>query len=179
MVNNRSRLGIFGIFCLTLILSASPTTAQSLRFDPDPFIPQDYTFSVPLLLESGGLEVKGVESIISFDNALVALDSITPGPWYTGSSQSFFFWDYTTPACNTIHFASAKLDGTGNADGIIAFCHFSFVNFGECPLVFNEVDVRGPDNQTLPFTADDGLIKLGNAVEIQNVSLGNLKAIYR
>ncbi len=170
---------MISVVFLFLVFSIQPAGAQSLSFDPDPFTPQDYIFTVPLVLESGGLSVKGVEAIVSFDTALVTLESITPGPWYTASGQDFFFWDYTTPTSDTIHFASAMLDGSRNADDIIAYCHFSFVDFGFCVLDFDLVDVRGVQNQDLGFASDDGLIILGTAVGVEPIHFSTLKAIYR
>jgi len=179
MRGSRFFLSVLLVFCISTIFSISTVSAQTLRFDPDPFIPQDYVFTVPLVIESGGLEVKGVESLITFDPAMVKLDSITPGPWYTDSGQNFFFWDYTTPFTYAIHFASAMLDGTNNSDGIIAYCHFSFVDFGTCILDFNDVDLRDVNNQSLPFVSDNGEIILGNAVSGKKVLFGGLKAIYK
>jgi len=174
---------VLGFAVLSLMLGAglfnSSASAQMLRFDPDPYIPFDEVFAVPLLLESGGAEVKGVEVTVTFDPALVVLDSITPGPWYTASGQDFFFWDYTTPFTYAIHFASAMLDGTNSADGIIAFCHFSFIDFGTCPLEFTDTDVRDVNNDPMGFGFDDGLIFLNPAVETETVEFSSLKAIYR
>jgi len=174
---------VLGLVVFLSILGAgffpSTSAAQMLRFDPDPFIPVNEEFTVPLLLEAGGLEVKGIEADITFDPALVVLDSITAGPWYTDSGQTFFFWDYTTANTSTIHFASAMLDGTNSSDGVIALCHFSFVDFGYCPLEFTMVDVRDNLNDPLTFDHDDGLIFLNAAVETDHVEFSSLKAIYR
>ncbi len=183
MMTDRLWLAILTCFCISVFFPLSPTLslvhAQTLRFDPDPFIPQDYDFTVPLVIESGGYEVKGVECQVSFDSALVSLNSITPGPWYTDSNQQFFFWDYTQPGTNTVSFASAMLDGSNSSDGVIALCHFSFVDFGTSPLDFNLVDVRGITNQALPFDSDNGMIFLGDGVSVKTLSFGTLKAIYR
>lgn len=160
-------------------LFGSPATAQILRFDPDPYIPVDENFSVPLLIETGGTSVKGVEATITFDPALVVLDSVTPGAWYSGSGQDFFFWDYTSPFTYAIHFASAMLDGTKNSDGVIAMCHFSFVDFGVCPLEFTLVDVRDANNDQINCDHDDGMIFLDAAVGTKKVGFTSLKAIYR
>jgi hypothetical protein len=174
---------VLGFVVLSVVLGLNvfntPASAQMLRFDPDPFIPYNQQFTVPLVLESGGLYVKGIEASITFDPALVTLDSVTAGPWYTDSGQSFFFWDYTAPFTYAIHFASAMLDGTSNADGVIALCHFSFAGFGVCPLDFTLVDVRDFENNELTFDSDSGVIYLDEAVETKNVNFTALKAIYR
>ena len=172
---------VFVLFFVFLSLSAfyCDAAAQVLRFDPDPFVPEEEQFSVPLLMEAQGTQIKGVEAVVTFDAALVTLDSITPGPWYTGSGQDFFFWDYTAPLTYTLHFASALLDGTSNSDDVIAYCHFSFVDFGLCPLDFTLVDIRDGSNAEIVFGADDGVIFLNPAVDTQDVKFMALKAIYR
>ncbi len=157
----------------------SSSSAQTLRFDPDPYFPADEKFTLPLLLEAGGLEVKGVECIITFDSALVSLESITPGPWYSESGQELFFGDYTEPGTSVLHFASAMLDSTNNTDGAIALCHFSFVDCGFCDLIFTEANVRDANYDPLSFALDNGLIVLDQAIHSEPVKLSSLKAIYR
>ncbi len=125
------------------------------------------------------MDVKGVECFVTFDPAIVSLDSIVAGPWYTDSGQDFFFWDYTIPGTNTLHFASAMLDGTNNIDDILAVCYFSLVSYGTTALDFTQVDVRDANNDPLSFATDDGLIVLDHAVETDPVHFGTLKAVYR
>ncbi len=176
MLVNRAFVLFVMMSCLVLVSSSS---AQTLRFDPDPYFPVDQQFTLPLLLEAAGLDVKGVECNITFDPYLVALESIAAGPWYTDSGREYFFWDYTTPSSVTIHFASAMLEGTSNADGAIAICHFSFVDFGFCDLIFTDADVRDLNNDPLSFALDNGLIVLDQVVETDPLVFAALKAIYR
>jgi len=179
-MGTRSVLG-FVVFSVVFSvgLFAPQAMGQNLRFNPDPYVPVDEVFSVPLVLEAGGLDIKGVEATITFDPSLVYLDSITPGPWFTNSTQNYFFWDYTTPYTYAIHFASAMLDGTNNIDDTIAYCHFSVVDFGICPLDFTLVDVRDVSNVTISFDVDPGVIILNAAVDTETVKFSTLKAIYR
>ena len=183
MMTDRVWLAVLIFISISVFSVISPNVSivhgQTLRFNPDPFISEDYDFTVPLVIEAGGLEVKGVECQVSFDSALVSLTSITPGPWYTNSNQEFFFWDYTYPGTNIVSFASAMLDGSNSSDDVIALCHFSFVDFGTSPLDFDLVDVRGITNQPLPFESDNGIIYLGDLVEAETLSFDTLKAIYQ
>ncbi len=168
---------IFAVLCGGIL--SSEAAAQMLRFDPDPYSPVDEQFSVSLVLEANGFDVKGVEAVITYNPALVTLDSITPGPWFTDSGQGFFFWDYTTQFTTNIHFASAILDGTNSSDAVLANCHFTFVDFGSCPLDFTLVDVRDVNNDGLPFDSDSGLIILDNVVDVKKLKFPALKAIFR
>ena len=103
--------------------------AQSLYFDPSHAFPQDLIFTVDLYLECGGLAVKGVETALTFDPAILRLDEVTPGPWFTGSGNQYFFYDYTDiePQGN-IHVATSILDGTIDQDGVFAVLHFAVVD---------------------------------------------------
>lgn len=164
---------------LAVFLTAGGAFAQELYFDPDPTIPVDPVFAVPLHMQTGGLDVKGIEVNITFDQSLVRLDSVSAGPWYTDAGQDFFFWDYTAPSTSAIHFASAMLDGTRSQDGVVAYCHFTILDFGVSPLDFTEVDVRDVDNSPLGFTGNSGSIILDPAIENQPIRFSTLKAIYR
>ena len=179
MLVNRNILRTVILALLLLVVSATSTPAQTLRFEPNLYIPTEPNFSIPLVLEANGLSVKGVEATVTFDPALVVLDSITAGPWYTDSGQTFFFWDYTAPYTYVIHFASAMLTGTSNTNGIIAYCHFSKVDFGTCPLTFTEHQVRDGENIPLSFTPENGAILLDQAIKVQGLGLAEVKAIYR
>ena len=79
---------------LLLLLMALPAAAQSLVVDPPASFPSELTFTVDIVLESGGLEVKGVETMITFDPGFLHLDEVTPGPWLTGTGQAYFFFDF-------------------------------------------------------------------------------------
>jgi hypothetical protein len=162
-------------------LAASGAGAQSLYFDPSHAFPQDLIFTVDLHIACGGLAVKGVETALTFDPALLRLDDVTPGPWFTGAGQDFFFFDYTDlEAQGNIHVASSILDGTRDQDGVFAVLHFSSRTFGTTPLTFTDVDVRGVDNANLGFVSSTGdSITIDPVVRIEPRPFGFLKAIYR
>ena len=63
----------------------------------------------------------GVETTLTFDSSILQLDDVTPGDWFTGSGQDFFFFDYTPEVdAGTIHLASSVLDGALQGAGILA-----------------------------------------------------------
>jgi len=160
--------------------AADPACAQRLLIDPAVSVPLDFNFTLEVTAESEGLDVKGLESTILFNPALVRLDSITPGPWFTDSGQAFYFYDYASPGVGEIHFAAALLDGSQVADGSLAICHFSVLGFGIANLIFEDVDVRGPNNERHTFyhTIGDRIV-IDPAVPVTLETFGALKAIYR
>ena len=171
-------LVLSGILQFTLL---QPVVAQEVFVDPTLTLPTDFVFTVDIAIDCAGQDVKGVEVILAFDPFLLQLDFIDAGPWYTGTGQDYFFFDYTdVDPLGTIHFSSSVLDGTNDESLTIAVCHFTALGFGTTPVIFQDVDVRGPDNMDLEFGHSTGdLILVDPAIPVVQSSFGNLKALYR
>jgi hypothetical protein len=170
-----------GLVVMASLALGSPAMAQIISFNPSATVPDDPTFDVLIDIDCVGEDVKGLELQVAFDPFLVQLDGISPGPWYTGSGQSHYFYDYTdSDPQGVIHFASAVLDGTLSGAGNLAVCHFSLIGFGVSPLIFQDIDVRGLDNIDLGFAHSTGdQIILDPVVDVQKRAFGAIKAIYR
>ena len=156
-------------------------SAQEIFVDPSVSIPNTFSFTVHIGIDCAGLAVKGVEVVLAFDPFLLHLDAITPGPWYTGTGLSYFFYDYSDddPA-GTIHFASSILEGTNDQSLTIAVCHFTAYGFGSTPVIFQDVDVRDVDNIGLGFGHSTGdLIQIDPAVPATASTFGGVKALFR
>ncbi len=170
------------IVCL-IVAIATPTagSAQIVSFNPSDTVPIDPSFDVVIDIDCGGLDVKGVELSVTYDPLLVRLDGVSAGGWYSGSGQSFTFFDYTNiEPQGTIHFASAVLSGTLSGSGNLAVCHFAILDFGVSPLNFVETDVRGLQNTDLGFSHSTGdQITLDPVVEVRQRTFGNIKTLYR
>jgi hypothetical protein len=69
-----------------ILALAGTAGAQQVYFDPSANYPNDYVFTVELHIATGGQAVQGVEARIVYDNFLLHLDAVTPGPWLTGAS---------------------------------------------------------------------------------------------
>lgn len=158
-----------------------PASAQELFVDPSISLPTDFTFTVDIGIDCAGQAVKGVEAVLSFDPLLLHLDAVTPGPWFTGIGQDYFFFDYTgVDPEGTIHFSSSVLDGVNDQSLTIAVCHFTAFGFGSTPVVFQDVDVRGLDNMDLGFGNSIGdLIQIDQAIPVTASSFGGVKALFR
>lgn len=168
-------LGLYGL--------AAPGTAeaQELWVDPTLTIPTDFVFTVDIAIDCSGLAVKGVEASLSFDPALLQLDAITPGPWYTGTGLDYFFFDYTAlEPQGVIHFASSVLEGTNDQSLTIAVLHFTASDFGSSPVDFLDVDVRDVSNVDLGFGHSTGdLILIDSAIPVTQTTFGGVKALFR
>jgi hypothetical protein len=166
---------------ILLLAPGDDALAQELFVDPPFSQPSEWEFTVDIAIDCAGLDVKGVEAALTFDPFLLRLDSITPGPWYTGTGRNFFFFDYTPidPQGN-IHFSSSVLDGSNNQSLTIAVCHFTVLDFGSTPVDFQDVDVRSPVNLDLEFGYSTGdLILIDPAIPVSRTSFGGLKALFR
>lgn len=169
------------LMMFVLLLGPSLAGAQQLAMNPHHAYPVDWVFTVELTIECAGQAVKGVETTLTFDSSILQLDDVTPGSWFTGSGQDFFFFDYTDvePQGN-IHVASSILDGTLDQDGVFAVLHFTGLVPGTSPVEFTEVDVRDENNGVLVFGHSIGdLITLDPAIDVQPYRFGHLKAVYR
>lgn len=181
-VCDRSRYQVagWGVLLACVFLLTGSGFAQSLRIEPSITIPSDFQFTVDVVADCMGSQVKGVETAIVFDPYLVRLDSISPGSWFTGAPGDFFFWDYTSTGTGRIHFTGSLLEAPNSIDGPLATCHFTGLSLGQTPLVFQDVDVRDAENMDLGFGHSTGdLIILDGAVNNRLRTFGALKAIYR
>ena len=172
---------ILGLGILVIFTAPSLASAQIIVFNPPESVPTDPDFLVHIDIDCVAEDVKGVELRVAFDPFLVQLNAVTPGTWYTDAGQAHYFFDYTDiDPQGVIHFASAVLDGTISGAGNLAVCHFSILDFGISPLVFQDVDVRGLANTDLGFSHSEGdRIVLDPVVKVEQRAFGVIKAIYR
>jgi hypothetical protein len=169
---------VFSVFWLS---SPQPAVAQEIFVDPAISLPNEFVFTVDIAIDCAGLAVKGVETTLAFDPFLLHLDAITPGPWYTGLGQDYYFFDYTpVDPQGLIHFASSVLEGTNDQSLTIAVCHFTALGFGSTPVIFQDVDVRDAFNVDLGFGHSVGdLIQIDPAIPVTASSFGAVKALFR
>ncbi len=164
-----------------ILALAGTAGAQQVYFDPSANYPNDYVFTVELNISTGGQAVQGVEARIVYDNFLLHLDAVTPGPWLTGASLPHYLFDYTdVEPQGVIRFASALLGGTSDQDGVLAYCHFTAYDFGTSPLIFQDLDVRDGANTPLGFSHSTGdFITLDPVIPTESSSFGGVKALFR
>jgi hypothetical protein len=169
----------FPAIAIALLLPAC-SWAQSLSFTPPVSIPVAVDFDVAIDIVAGGAAVMGAEVAATFDPAIVRLDGISAGGWFTAAGQPYYFHDYTTTGASTIHFAAALLGDDRVADGTLAVCHFSALAAGVSPLVFVDVDVRDGTNLDLGATHSEGdRIVIQTAIPIEASAWGAVKSLWR
>lgn len=176
-----ARIAAFFVTFVAVLMTAGAVLAQTILFNPSESMPNEPEFTLSIDIDCGAAAVKGVEVKVAFDPFLVHLDAITPGDWYDTSGLPYYFFDYTgTDPEGVIHLASAVLEGSLSGTGTLAVCHFSMVDFGISPLIFQDVDVRDPFNINLGFGHSTGdRIVIDPVVDVQERNFGHIKAIYR
>lgn len=158
----------------------SSADAQTVSMVPHISMPTTITFLVYVHLDTDSQDVQGVEIELTFDETIVRLDDITAGDWFTSSGMEYFFWDYTTPGTDVIHFTGALLHEGRTANGVIGVCHFTALNPGVSPLDFVDVDVRDSANADLGAEHSIGdRIIIDTSVRNERLGFGDLKALYR
>jgi len=162
------------------LLATAPAGAQTVSMVPHVAIPSASTFTVSFYLDSDYQDVMGVEVELTFDETIVQLDQITIGDWFTSPGREYFFWDYTTPGTDRIHFTGALFDEGQVANGVLGICHFSVLSPGICPVDFVDVDVRDSNNQDYGanHTTGDQII-IDYAIGNETLSFGRVKTLYR
>lgn len=113
---------------LTILLlgaSALPAAAQLVSVHPPTTQPSTEIFDVEILLDPLGESIMGVEVTIGFDENIVSLLEILPGGWFTTPpADQYFFWDYTHPGTELIHFTGSSLGQALGVGGTLAICRF-------------------------------------------------------
>jgi len=179
--NSVARTACGAAMVVLAALLAVPAGAQTVYFDPSANYPTDYTFTAEIHIATAGQAVKGVELKVAYDPFLLHLDGIAPGTWLTGAPVPYYFFDYTgVEPVGTLRLAAALLGGDSAADGLLAVCQFTAATFGTSPLIFQDLDVRAPDNTRLDFAPSVGdFITLDPVIPQEDHAFGTIKALFR
>jgi hypothetical protein len=165
---------------LTFAGGIQPLVAQTLSVNPPNSVPDEEEFTIAIVLDAGGYSVMGIEASISFNEYILQLDGIDPGPWFTGLGHEYFFWDYTHPGTELIHFAGSSLGSAVPTSAVVAICRFTALNAGISPLDFLGVDIRNSQNVRLISDHSSGdSITIDGAIPVTGHTLGRVKALYR
>ena len=161
--------------------AAPPASAQWLGFDPGETVPDAKVFTVDLRLDTQDVTIMGVDVLFSFLPSIVRLDSVTVGDWFTTAPQPHFFWCDPALAEPNLARVTGSVVTTGRAGaGALAVLHFTALEAGFCPLVFQSTVLRDPLNAGVPHTASTGdRIVIEEAIPAAGVSLGGLKSRWR
>ena len=128
-----------------------------LYFDPSSSTPVTHDFTVDLAIAAAGYLVEGRGGGRDLQSGAGRPDRHhARAPGSPVRALQTYFYDYTTPGTDTIHFAMSFLDGSGTGSGVLAVCHFTALQIGTTPLDFVTVDVRDPDNQPYVFEHSTG-----------------------
>lgn len=173
--------GIAFLLVVLSFLGAFGAAAAPLVFVlPSSTVPSQAEFTVALMLDTGGDDVLGLHVSIQFDNAIVQLNRIDPGTWFTTSGVDYFFWDYTHSGTELIHFAASRLGSASTTGGQVAVMHFTALMGGISPLTFLGCDVRDFQNQPLDADHSTGdRIVIDEAIPADPTTFGEVKALFR
>ena len=163
-----------------LLVLVSAGAAQTVFVQPPESVPAQEDFTLAVVLDTGGAEVLGLEISLSFDPLLVRLEGIDPGDWFTGGGAEWFFWDYTHPGTELIHFTGSRLGSASSAGGPVGICRFTALEPGISPLDFLGVEVRDFQNQDVHAGHSFGdRIVIDQAISAESGSFGRVKALFR
>jgi len=160
---------------------ALPASAQWIGFNPSETVPSNEVFTVDLVLDTEGEVIMGVDALFSFDPAVVRLDSVTIGDWFSGAPQPSFFWaDAATGVPGVARVIGSVVTTGRDGSGALAVLHFTVVAAGFSPLSFLAVTVRDPLNAPVPVTPSTGdRIIIEEAIDVRAAAFGEVQALYR
>jgi hypothetical protein len=126
--------------------AAAPTTPGpaegKAEWSPPPSLRVGNEFSVPLGLQ-GGVQLRGLNVELRFDEQLVELIDVTPGPLLTGGGQPSLSRAAATSGAALAITAPA---GPVPADGVIAVLRFRTKAAGRVELSATRLSPIGPTN---------------------------------
>ncbi|MFO7610399.1 MAG: hypothetical protein R6X35_14635 [Candidatus Krumholzibacteriia bacterium] len=166
---------------LVAVAGTLPASAQWIGFDPAETVPATEVFTVALVLDTEGVTVMGADVLFTFDPAVVRLDSVTVGDWFTTAPQPYFFWADAGGSVADLVQVTGSVMTTGRAGaGALAVLHFTALAAGFCDLEFRAVSLRDPLNASVPHTRSTGdRIIIEEAIGVGTASFGGLKARWR
>lgn len=164
-----------------LLASALPAAAQWIGFNPAETVPSTENFTVDLVLDTEGVTVMGADVLFSFDPAVVHLDAVTVGDWFTTAVEPHFFWaDPALSVPGVVHVSGTVMTTGRSGAGTLAVLHFTAVAAGFSPLTFQAVGLRNALNAPVPHTRSTGdRIIIEEAIPAATTSFGDLKASWR
>lgn len=166
---------------LVVLSVALPVAGQWIGFNPSETVPAAETFTVELVLDTEGVAIMGADVLFSFDPAVVRLDAVTEGDWFTTAPEPWFFWADAAESLPGIVHVTGSVMTTGRAGaGALAVLHFTALAAGFSPLDFQAVSLRSPLNAPVPHTRSVGdRIVIEEAIGTEARSFGDLKALWR
>lgn len=163
------------------ILAPGAAHAQWIGFDPSESIPIAESFTVDLLLDTGGVTIMGADVVFAFDPAVVQLDSVTVGDWFVTAPEPHFFWaDAGLSVAGVAHVTGTVMTTGRDGAGALAVLHFTALDVGISPLDFVSISLRDPVNAPVPHTRSTGdRIVIEEAIDARDSAFGSLKALWR
>jgi hypothetical protein len=170
-------------FLVVAALLALPAWARAVTVS---VVPADTTvtiggsFSLRLVTDAFP-DLKGFETIHSFDASKLQLTGANPGDVLTssGNPYSAFLVPDSAPPPDSAWYDAAMLVGSSAGPGILVFLNFNAVSVGDCPIVCQLVDFRDSNNnRTLPNCVG-GMVHIVGPVPARKETWGRIKSLYR
>ena len=151
MTSRKLGLAVITASVVILLLSTA-ASAQHLFFNPSVSIPINITFQIDLDLTTDSLPVQGLDIVFTFDPAIVQLDAINAGSWFTGSGLDYYLWIDPLSAPGVVHATMALLGAGSTVDGTILNLSFTALDAGISPLHFLAMSLRDDANAPLSLS---------------------------
>ncbi len=117
----------------------------------------------------------GAHLVVTFDNAIICVDSVTQGPLMEGSGLPVFFSINPLPGPTT---SSMVVDeamlglGSVSGSGVLFRMRFHAVGGGTSPVTLMTVDLRDPTNLPIPAVSFSGTVAVARSTVTVNMMQG-------
>lgn len=171
------------LFVALLALLALPSLARAVTVS---VVPAETTVTIGgsftlRLVTDAFPDLKGFETIHSFDAGKLQLTGANPGDVLTssGNPYSAFLVPDTAAPPDSAWYDAAMLVGSTAGPGILVFLNFNAVAVGDSPLQCQLVDFRDSQNVKTVPNCVSGLVHVVGPVPTRKETWGRLKSLYR
>lgn len=171
------RLLLAATVCCAALCSAIPAAAAVLSLTPaDTTVQVNSTFTLRVTCDAVS-DLKGMQTAWSYSAARLQLVSMTAGNVFTDPGGAWFehmIFDVTAPA-DTAWLDVAKLNGTAQGPGVVAYVRFKALVPGDAPIGCVLAEIRDSDNVSLAPGCTPGIVHVAAPTAITRRSWGQLK----
>lgn len=164
-------------FCCAALCSALPAAAAVLSLSPaDTTVQVNSTFTLRVTCDAVS-DLKGLQTAWSYSAARLQLVSMTAGNVFTDPGGAWFehmIFDVSAPA-DTAWLDVAKLNGTAQGPGVVAYVRFKALVPGDAPIDCVWAEMRDSENVSLMPGCVPGIVHVAAPTAITRRTWGQLK----
>jgi hypothetical protein len=153
---------------LVLTLLSSSAISQSMgviAIDPaDTTVDLNNTFDMDIVVDSNMSELKGFNFQVTFDPAILNVDTVLEGSLIRAGGPSFWIWRSIVPDIVEMNGAILGPSLVVDGPGVLATITFEAIGYGVSPVAFASITLFTQEDSLLhniPYASTDGIVRVG------------------